>query len=343
MNGRMPMPSLAKKLGLSVTATRYQVNKVEEKYGIRYIAEIDFGRIIGYTTYVAFVKFVDKVPNVEDIRTAMQDEPSISAAALISGTYDLAIFLIITDNQQLLNLINKLRTQTTLKDYESLWYFSLRYNTYNFIPARAKFFDLLEEKVWKKTTEQPRPRGGELNYREFIVLKELTNNGKINFSEIDKKYEWDSGASQYTFHKLTEEGTIVRTTITMEKLPIKYNALFIANILDDEKFLKARPHRLQKIITDNNALINKYVFVATIGTPYSQIYICPILQDDDLIGYKNEMQEINKGSSINMSIITNMLVGNLCYRSLDNMYSYPYQTLANEYKMPQPKQPAEYE
>lgn len=334
MNGRMPIPTLAKTLKLSVTATRYQVKKVEEKYSIKYTIEINLAKVVGYLIFSVLVKFIDKIPSISEIKQSIESEPYISTALLTTGAYDMVMFLVVNNSQQMLDLVNKLRTSTNLKHYKSTWQIAPRLNVYGSIPVKGEFFNLLKNTAWKRTKETPRPKSGELTYRDFILLKELADNGKIDFSEIDEKYRMDKGSSQYTYHKLVNKGIIERITIIIQKFPLKYNALFIANIIDDDEFRRVRYKRFEKIIEDNQSILNKYVLVSTIGAPFGQIYIAPILTDYDLDSIKNEIEEINKGCSISTLVITSILTGNFYYRKFDNKYTNIYETLSNENKIP---------
>ncbi len=68
MNARITVPELAKITGLSNTAVNYHLRNLERKYDIKYILELDIEKF-GYINYIAFVKFKDKRPTYEEMKT----------------------------------------------------------------------------------------------------------------------------------------------------------------------------------------------------------------------------------------------------------------------------------
>ena len=162
-------------MSLSNTATRYHIQKIEQKYGIQYITPLEPTKY-GYTTYIAFVKFKDNIPDSDLIRVVLESEGRIQLVLLTKGQFDMVIALLAKDNRDVIYLVDRLKTATVFKNYESEWFVSPRYNIFGIVPIRAKFFDLLEGQIWKRTKYSPRPEKGNLTYREFAVLKELNDN-----------------------------------------------------------------------------------------------------------------------------------------------------------------------
>ena len=156
MDGRAPVHKIAKGIGLSRTATEYNIKKAEEKYGIKYIPEIKIENI-GYLKYIAFVKFEKEMPKFDDLKEALNLQPTIQLGLLTQGNYDLVIQFVAKSNRDVTIFVHKLRTETIFKNYKSKWYISPYFDSYGFVPLRDLFIESLKEKVWHRTKETPRP------------------------------------------------------------------------------------------------------------------------------------------------------------------------------------------
>jgi DNA-binding Lrp family transcriptional regulator len=328
MNGRMTIPFLAKKLRISANATRYQLGKIEEKYGIRYIAELDVEKL-GYLNYITFVKFKRPITDFAYIRDALEKEPQVQVVLFTRGIYGMVIFSLAKSSRDIAQLTYRLLS-TTFKDYVAKWYTSSYYSAYNFIPLRERFFTLLEERIWKRTKEETRPRAEGILYRDYVLLKELSSNGVMDFTEIDEKYKLNSGTAQYAYHKLKKDGVITRITISMQSLPIKYNAILIGNILNGEGFAKTYSAFLNNVVEENNMPYNKYVISGDIETPKSILFVMPVLNDRDLEHVEEQLKNAVKGMKLDSLIITEVALGYLCYRKFDNSYSKHYIALRDK-------------
>lgn len=195
------------------------------------------------------------------------------------------------------------------------------------MPARIQFFEILKDKVWHKTKETQKKKPDQLLEREYIVLKELTENGNEDFAVIDKKYNFSVGASQYTYQRLIAHKIIYRTTITMEDLPFRYIAISKCSQLNINEFNSKRDSYLLDVIQETNTPINKYILIGDIGSPSGLLYITPIFKDGELDDIENNVKEKVRGSEIESYIITKTLVGKLGFRRIDNKKSAQYSLL----------------
>ena len=342
MNGRMSIPSLAKRLGTSITAARYQIEKIGSKYSLRYMAEIDTGAL-GYLSYVTFVKFKSKIPSFTEIKEVLENEPRVQIAASLSGEYQLLIYFLSRSNSDIATFIYNLQTNTNFNKYSAEFFTTPDFTSYGFTPIRDKFFELLEEQVWERTKDSPIPRSDQISRRVFNVLKELTSNGSLEFHEIDIKYGYTSGASQYTYHQLIENGTIKRITISITPNNVKYNAIILAKITNGKSFGKTRKNLLKEIISqETEGLINKYVLTSDIETPHGILFVLPIVKESDLHVVQAQLQKQVKGIEQTTIIITEIILGSFCYRRFDNTYSKQYRRLIEEYKVKIPIKTATY-
>ena len=112
---------------------------------------------------------------------------------------------------------------------------------YGYVPLRDEFFELLKSRVWQRTKETPRPSRGQLLKSEYAVLRELNSSGEASFSKIDKKYDLNKGNARYTYEKLKErrkytyeeiadKKVLLRNTLTMDNLAVRYNTILIMEI-----------------------------------------------------------------------------------------------------------------
>ncbi len=210
MNGRISMSVLGKMIGLKETAVSLQVKKLEKRYGIKYLAEIDVTKF-GYTQFLVTVKFLGDSPKIEVLREILSKDARVQLGLMTKGDFNLVIYALAKDSAEINTVVARLREKI---NYRSIWITSPLQEGYGFVPLRPEFLDLLKDKLLT---------------REYAILKELTDNGKIDFSEIDRKYGFDKGRSQYSYYKLKEQGIIKRITISMQNLSIKYVGIIVEN------------------------------------------------------------------------------------------------------------------
>jgi len=342
MNGRIPIKTIAGRLGLKTTAAFHQIKKVEAKYGIKYIAELSAEKL-GFQIFVALVKFLGDVPTTEVIKQVLENRPEIQLVMLTNGEYNLFVYFYAESNNAVTHLIHNIRTLTPFKDYQAEWYITPFFDSYGFIPIRDIFFNLLKEKVWRRTKEQPRPLLNQITEREYTLLKSLTNDGNANFTDIDTLNNLERGASRYIFERLKEKSIIKRITITLSKSSVKYNAIIFAKIIDGAQFDFSRKNLLLDIIKNRLPHINEYLLVGDMEMPHSVVYIFPVFYENDLQEAIGTLTEKVKGIKLSVLMITSIIIGSLCYRKFDNEYTSQYRILSEEYNIIPKKEKIKYE
>lgn len=341
MNGRASLKLISKITNLSKATAYSKIKRLEDNYGIRYFADIDAERL-GYFRYLIFVKFRGNVPDAEEIKSIVSDEPHIQFAALTSGKYDLVLHVLSESQRDMAYFLHQLRAETKLSRYPSLWYTTPYYSRKHIFPLRSEFFKLLKGKIWKRTAEKPRPESGDLTEREYNVLFELSEDGSKNFIDIDKKYSYGNGTARYTYLKLKERGILSSITVTLEKLPIKYAAMLFLEHIEMDKFRKTRQNLLMEAIKDNK-LTNKYTLTGNIDAPHSYLLVMPVFDENDLISTEEYLKKDIGGIQLSKIILIKNIIGYLCYRRLDNTYTNQYRLLVEEYKMIKPSRQISYE
>jgi len=228
--------------------------------------------------------------------------------------------------------------------YETEWQVSLFYMNYGYIPIRDEFFEkVLIKRIWRKTKDNPRPQAAQMTFREYAVLRELCANGKQDLVAIDKKYGFDTGRSQYTYHKLKSSKIIYRITITMSNLPIKYVAVFHVKVVDSGKFRgQGRVKLLRNIMEEKTGVTNTYALEGSIDAPHSIIFFAPIISDEQFDKIKSDLEEID-GTDLSISIGRNIILGSFCYRRYDNVHNPIAKILEEEYRISHGKEKLDYE
>lgn len=329
MNARASFSTIGRVAGLSPSAAYARVKKLEKQYGIKYTAEIDLDKL-GYITYLILIKFQTEIPSTESLKAAVEKDPRIQLALLTKGEYDLIIFVLTEVGEEgKFGLYSE--RELFFPDYDARWYRAPVYITYNFIPVREEFFEVLKTRVWKRTKEAPRLPEGSISYGEYCVLYELVRNGGVDFSEIDKKYNFDRGMAQYTYHRLKEKQIIKRITISMSDLPVKYLAVQYLENVNDKNWADAKPRSLAHIIRETEMPTDYCALVGDAGTPNGSVFVVPIFGDTDLDKAEKELRSTIRNPKVTTSIVVSTLVNSPCFRKFDRTHSTQYKRLVEKY------------
>jgi DNA-binding Lrp family transcriptional regulator len=341
MNGKASSKLVGKLAGVPATTAYGMVKRIEKKYGIRYVPEIDFQKL-GYLSYITFVKFLEnKVPSTEEIREVLEQEPLIQMVLLTKGDHDLIIRILAKDNRELYTLLVKLQSNSFFKYYNCKWSTSPSFDTSGLIPIRDRFFEMLWNERSESAEEGEKKRM--LPRRELLVLRELNGDGSMEFSEIEKKHSLDKGAAQYAFHSLVKKGIIKRITINERKTSVKYSVMILTEIFNGGKAEQSRPKLLLDIIENTESPVNKYVFTSNIEVPRGGMLILPVFKENALGANVDHIKKNLGGVDVVTYMITDVLVGEFCYRKFDNTYGSQYRALTTDYKVLKPQDKIDYE
>lgn len=325
-DARMSVSEISKLVGLSYTTTQNKIKKLEEKYGIRYTIEYGFLDRFNLHRFLAIAKFLDKVPDAQELKKLVESEPRVQLALRTVGEYSLFLFILASTPKEAEDLIYKLRSSPALSGCQGDWYSSYFTHGYGYIPLRDEFFELIKNRVWRRTREVQRKQQGQIFYREYATMRELNADGLSDFSFIDKKYGLSKGSAQYTYHELIKNENIWRVTITMKNPPIKDVAVINLEQVDIGKFNSTRKDYLLHQIDENDTSLNKYLYTSDIGSPYGIILVAPLYKEGDLDALVSSLNAVAKGVRIKTSLVSSILVGNLGFRKID-----PTKTLLYRY------------
>jgi DNA-binding Lrp family transcriptional regulator len=330
MNGRMSMTKLAKRLGMSTTGARHFVKRLEERYKIKYFAELNTLKL-GYLRYIALVKFEDKIPKIDEIKEAFEEDSHVAFVAMTKGIYDMVVIFYLESTVLMANFIYEWRSSKALPNYTARWHITpLDMASGITMPLRKQVVEWIAEGV--SSVRKDTKFAVQLTEIEGLVLKEMAINGTQDFNDIDKRYNLGLGRSNYAFYKLEEKGIIERITITVTMPHLRYNAIFITETNNYKKFTENQDQWRINIIGQNSALIDKYVFRGDMGIPDSIFQICPIF---DSSTFQKAAEELNStpGTKIDSMIVTDVVVGSLCYRNFDPRYTTVYDVLVKHGKL----------
>ncbi len=271
--------------------------------------------------------FKGKVPPPHKIKEILEKEPRIQIAAMLKGRFHLFIYTLAEDTQALENMLYSIRSNPLFAQNRSLWQVSYITYAYGYTPIRKEFFDILRERVWHRSKENPRKRPEQILQREYDVLKILNEDGRKDFSEIDKELGLSKGSSDYTYYKLLEKKLIYRITIRMGKIPARLIALIRIPQTDIGKFNAHRNEFFAHLIGSTKTSTNNYALFGDIGMPQGSLFIKPIF-DESVEEVEKELQEaISEKSDPYTEIITDVIVGSIGFRRIPPEDTYQYKIM----------------
>ncbi len=328
MDSRRPIDAIAKELGIGSYAARNRITRLEKELGVEYVLELDLFKL-GFIPYVTFVKFLGRQPSRKELSDALRSSTKIQFAARLKGEYDLFIYSIDEEPIKAYDSMHELRLNSALKDYDSEWYTSPFSQTYSFVPLRDEFIEYIAEtKEWKRSIKRTHPNTLELTHREAVVLRELNTDSTKDFAEIDQENGLGRGGARYAYSALVEGKIVVRPTIAISGLQVKYLGGIMLDIISADDAYRTWRKRLPDYISDG-PVANKYSLVGYIGLPDSLLLLLPVINDGELERTADFLHETTeKGVRKRVFVVTEVIIGSLCYRRLDNRYSRHYEILS---------------
>ena len=335
MNSKANLTMLGEKLGIKYSTLYEKVERLKKTFDLKYFTEIDIEKL-GFSWFATFVKFRGIKPAAEKLKAALENEGRVQLAFLTAGGFDLIFFTSAENTRVFSDTITNIRSDSSIKNYTSDWYSSSFDQTYGCIPLREEFFEVLKNKIWKKSRENTRPKSGELLEREYIVLKELSSDASISFAEIDVTNNLPIGSASNTFEKLISEerGVIRRPTLTMQNPYLKYIMLLKFRIENRAQFEGSRKELLTNIIGKHPAEItNRFTYVGDVDMPDGVMLFLPVFSEDYAQSVEDEISNKLKGIELESMSITSILVGQFCYRKFANAHSDQYKRLLSTFNI----------
>lgn len=343
MNSRISLSKISKRVALSQSAVERRIRVLEDKIGMRYSMNIDATKL-GYFTYIVYVRSNQSLPSRDKMLKELKAVPRIQLAAITKGRYCLILLLTAESNSSVKDLIRDLRSSDAFIEFRSKWYVTPYYLTYGFLPMREEFFKLLEDRIWHRGIDKNlNSRAfGAIRRSEYAVLKELSSNSRLPFSEIDRKFSLTQGSARYAFERLKSEGIVNEVSINITNVPMLYNAIILMNVIDSQKVIDTRKYLLRYMIDEKDSQINRLSFGCDVYMPDGVFLSMPIFEEHALKDSMDSLAENVKGISVDYLIVTEVLVGCFNYRKIDVTQSYHYDMISNTYRLKEPVEKIDY-
>ncbi|MGC8572375.1 MAG: winged helix-turn-helix transcriptional regulator, partial [Candidatus Micrarchaeia archaeon] len=330
MDARITKTELASRINSKPNTVIRMIEQLNERLGLTYFAQVNLKKL-GFLRYMLFINFLNEKPTIKEIKESFENDPRVLLVATLSNKYDLMIYFTVENNILLMDFIYKWQNNK-LQKYKAVWTVTPVSQFYGGVKIREPFFELLKERIWHRTREQPRKLPWQLTESEFKILRDLTIDGSMQFKELALNNGLSSpAASSYVFEKLKEREIIQRITISMDNIPLRYYAMYFIKIIDRENYNKHDREGLIKEELDYKySWINKYSLAVDIGIPVGEIYIAPILNEEDFQAYEQILKYF-KSIEVESVLITNIIIGSIINRNFDNTYAPGYKVLVEEY------------
>ncbi len=263
---------------------------------------------------------------------------NIQFAAFTTGTYDMILFVLAENNENLAELMKSIKRVPSLSSLLSRWEVSYFYKTKSFIPLRSEFFDVLEKYIWHRTKEVPRPLPTQLLKGEFGVLKSLTKEGMVKFAEIERDNGLAQGSASHIYDRLIKKEILPRVTIDIDRLNIKYEAAIIMQIIEEAAFWDSRKKLLEFIMEEEEgSVINRFSLVGDTSNPEGGIFFLPVIKGNELEKAVSSIQSRIKGIEVSTLVIDSVMFGRILHRRQDPLTTAQYNALVSDYKMKFPE------
>ncbi len=314
-NARMTRARMGEIAGVSVRSADTMLRRIERNYGVRYGCKYDHTKF-GYSSYLLLVRSEKEPPPREEMIRALSDNPRVQLAAVTKGRYSIIMYILAEDTEAIDKLIRGIRKSNPFLNFPSRWYITPASLSYSSIPLRDIFFDLIKERVWKRSRAFPRRERGMFLTSEYAVMRELNADSSQPFSEIDKKHGLKQGNARNAYEHLLERG-LIQTTASLIKIPIKYNGIIIVRIINQKGFLERRNMLMRHICDDEKMVPNRFSYIADLYTPDGIIFIMPVFNDGELESETTRLQNLMGGVSTESIVITDLFIGQFNYSKLD--------------------------
>ena len=142
MNARMPIEMLAESVGIPPRRAAYLKTSLEKNLDISYIPDVRLTKI-GFLEFIIFVKFTGGIPDPSMVKEDLRGIGEIQLAAFTSGIYDMLLFVMAESNENLAEVVKKIKGVPSLSSISSLWDISYFYKTKSFVPLREEAMQII--------------------------------------------------------------------------------------------------------------------------------------------------------------------------------------------------------
>jgi len=126
-DGRRPFTVLARELGISEAAIRARVRKLTD-VGVIDVVAVTNPLAVGFDVMAMVAIQADS--NLEELAETVAAWDETSYVVILSGSFDLMVEVVCSDNQHLLRLVQRLRQVPGVKSTETFMYLDLYKQTF---------------------------------------------------------------------------------------------------------------------------------------------------------------------------------------------------------------------
>ncbi len=227
LNSRIPLNRLAKKVGLSREVVAYRINQLKVKGIITGFHAIIEEEKLGYLRNTCFIQLKGISPSKErQFFEYLIKNSSITYAGTVIGKWNV-VFDIISKNRRDMDRIIK-EIQRKIKDNLSI--FAIAGNTISGGYYPEKIFEA------RGFPRQNHNKKIKIDNLDLKILKLLTENSRIEYSELSKRLNLTANAIKYRIQNLEQSGIIDRYTISTDIHKMGYSWYNIqVKLIADEK------------------------------------------------------------------------------------------------------------
>ncbi|HEY0387281.1 MAG TPA: Lrp/AsnC family transcriptional regulator [Gaiellales bacterium] len=126
-DGRRPFTALARETGISEAAVRARVRRLKE-HGVIDVVAVTNPLMVGFD--IMAIVGIQANSNLEEIADTVSEWDETSYVVILSGSFDLMVEIVCSDNQHLLKLVQRIRDVPGVKATETFMYLDLHKQTF---------------------------------------------------------------------------------------------------------------------------------------------------------------------------------------------------------------------
>ncbi len=329
-DGRISAKSVGEQIGTKTTAAFHRISKLERKYGIVRVVELNMERF-GYSKYILLAKFLNSRPDIKTVKEVLSGISEIQFACMTIGRYDMLMFMYARDSDSAAFILNKIAVSTEFRKYDLELNLTPFHMSFGLEPVNTDFIDSenMRKNVWARKRGIPKPLPNQITSREYEFLKVIVRNGGARFADIDKLTGMGAGTSRHIYERLATKGIIKRMSITLSDLDFKYNSVILTLLINGAKMSTSRKEVLEDIIEDTGEAVNKYSVVGDMTSPYGILRIMPVFHTGEVEREVDKLNELVEGTRSESMTISDVVKGRINYRRIRPELSKQYETLNN--------------
>lgn len=292
---RTPLNKIAKKCKLSTPNVHSRIKKMKKKGIINgSIMQINPQKL-GFSC-VGLMRISTNPGKENEVRSFLRKKKLSIYDYNYFGKLNIGAFYALPDINGLANLINQIKANPKVKEVQSIiWYDLIKFDhPENLILSKSEKNPKKIENP-QETFSDSNTKTVLLDKKDIEILKILTKNAQIPFSNIAKKIGIAPNTVIKRYKRLRKEGIISFSSITVNLEKLNYKAITVVFI---------------KISSDNNStkiynqLIHKPNIIVTIRLLgfYDLMILIPIRSISDIFALKHEYHKIKEIEKFELEI-----------------------------------------